>query len=177
MSLIKCRECGNDVSTEAKTCPKCGVKVKKPMSRTMKWVLGFLGVSVVAGIISSKQQQDAFEQAKANQTPEQKVAEAKRDAQLQWAAMGAMQLKKTMKDPRAFDLTSLYVTKNGHGCYDYRAKNSFGAILPSSAVMTPQGKLLLQEQHGNEFSKTWNRECTQSGGNDIAAAVKRRVLD
>ena len=24
MALIKCGECGNDVSTAAKTCPKCG---------------------------------------------------------------------------------------------------------------------------------------------------------
>lgn len=28
MALIKCHECGADVSTEAKTCPKCGAKPK-----------------------------------------------------------------------------------------------------------------------------------------------------
>ncbi len=27
MALIKCQECGNEVSTTAKTCPKCGAKV------------------------------------------------------------------------------------------------------------------------------------------------------
>ncbi|RYZ83008.1 MAG: zinc ribbon domain-containing protein [Proteobacteria bacterium] len=27
MALIKCAECGNEVSTTAKACPKCGAKV------------------------------------------------------------------------------------------------------------------------------------------------------
>lgn len=32
MALIKCKECGNEVSSDAKTCPQCGKKVKKKMS-------------------------------------------------------------------------------------------------------------------------------------------------
>ena len=26
MALIKCKECGNEISSSAKTCPHCGVK-------------------------------------------------------------------------------------------------------------------------------------------------------
>jgi hypothetical protein len=29
MALKKCKECGNDVSTEAASCPKCGAVIKK----------------------------------------------------------------------------------------------------------------------------------------------------
>ncbi|MBS3955849.1 MAG: zinc ribbon domain-containing protein [Methylomicrobium sp.] len=29
MALIKCKECGNDVSNTAKACPNCGAKVPK----------------------------------------------------------------------------------------------------------------------------------------------------
>lgn len=32
MALIKCPECGNDVSTEAEACPKCGCPIKKQES-------------------------------------------------------------------------------------------------------------------------------------------------
>jgi hypothetical protein len=32
MSLVKCRECGNEVSSEAKTCPKCGARTKKAIN-------------------------------------------------------------------------------------------------------------------------------------------------
>jgi predicted amidophosphoribosyltransferase len=32
MALIKCGECGREVSTTAKVCPQCGAKVKKSQS-------------------------------------------------------------------------------------------------------------------------------------------------
>ncbi|MEC7118666.1 MAG: zinc ribbon domain-containing protein [Pseudomonadota bacterium] len=32
MALISCKECGAQVSTEAKNCPHCGAKIKKPLS-------------------------------------------------------------------------------------------------------------------------------------------------
>lgn len=34
MALIKCKECGGEVSTKAKACPKCGAKVPR-----FKWWL------------------------------------------------------------------------------------------------------------------------------------------
>ncbi|MEQ1663206.1 MAG: zinc ribbon domain-containing protein [Thiobacillus sp.] len=52
MSLIKCHECGNEVSTEAKTCPKCGAKVKKPTSLAAKLVVVLIGIGVVSAIVS-----------------------------------------------------------------------------------------------------------------------------
>jgi hypothetical protein len=33
MALIKCRECGHDVSNQAKTCPNCGAATRKGVSR------------------------------------------------------------------------------------------------------------------------------------------------
>lgn len=36
MALISCRECGNQVSTEAPVCPKCGAPVaRQPVGRPM----------------------------------------------------------------------------------------------------------------------------------------------
>ena len=32
--IIKCPECGEDVSTEAKTCPNCGYPIKKLKKKT-----------------------------------------------------------------------------------------------------------------------------------------------
>lgn len=187
MTLIKCRECGNEVSTEATACPKCGAKVKykKPMSRTAKMLGGLLVVSVIAGMVASntavetRKATDAARQAAL--TPEQKAqeeaAKAKRTAQIQLAAAGALSLKKGMKDPSAFELTSLVLKSEGTGCYEYRAKNSFGAILPGSAVMTSKGKLLLHERDGNAFVKAWNGVCTKDGGEDITKLVNRTILD
>lgn len=30
--LFKCKDCGNDVSLDAKACPKCGAKVRRPIT-------------------------------------------------------------------------------------------------------------------------------------------------
>ncbi len=42
MALIKCKECGAEVSSKAKTCPKCGVKVEKKTSIVTWLVLGLV---------------------------------------------------------------------------------------------------------------------------------------
>ena len=43
MALIPCKECGNEVSTDAKACPKCGAKVPY----TKWWLRGPLTFSLV----------------------------------------------------------------------------------------------------------------------------------
>lgn len=59
MALAKCKECGQEVSTKAKTCPNCGTN--DPVGRSKKGCLGCLAVIgvtavliiIVAAIISS----------------------------------------------------------------------------------------------------------------------------
>lgn len=47
-----CKQCGNEVSTKAKSCPKCGAALKKPGGCLR--VLGIIiGVSIFLGIVSS----------------------------------------------------------------------------------------------------------------------------
>jgi zinc-ribbon domain len=41
MALVKCRECGNEVSIEAKTCPKCGARTRKT-----------IGIANIIGVIA-----------------------------------------------------------------------------------------------------------------------------
>ena len=49
MALVKCKECGNEVSSEAETCPKCGSRVAdKPMGCG-----ALIGVVILVGIIIS----------------------------------------------------------------------------------------------------------------------------
>ena len=96
----------------------------------------------------------------------------KRDAQLSMAAIGAATLKRAMKDPEAFDLKSVLLMPNGTACYEYRAKNSFGAILPGSAVLTSTGKMFSSEHNRNTFVSAWNKNCTVGGGEEISTIVK-----
>lgn len=51
MALIACSECGNEVSTQASACPKCGAKV--PRTRWWLWVpLGLLAAIFLIGLVS-----------------------------------------------------------------------------------------------------------------------------
>jgi ribosomal protein L40E len=52
MAMATCRECKAEVSDQAKTCPKCGVKnpVKKTSLLT-KVVAGFVGLTLVGGLL------------------------------------------------------------------------------------------------------------------------------
>lgn len=51
MALTKCKECGEQVSTKAETCPKCGAKRKKKTS-LFTWLVLIVIVLVAIGTIS-----------------------------------------------------------------------------------------------------------------------------
>ena len=52
MAMKKCKECGNEVSTKAESCPKCGRVLKKKMGCFKYIGLGFL-ILFVLGVIGS----------------------------------------------------------------------------------------------------------------------------
>jgi len=195
MALVNCHECKREVSTEAKACPHCGATVRR-QTRTRTWgclglvVGGFLLVMLLMPADSGDQaRQEKYQDSLAKLTPRQKearqVALAKEDSarkvmvrtqdsakvhrenQIFIARMGAVQLKQAMKDPEAFELRSLVLTPNGTACYSYRAKNSFGAILPGHAVLTRKGNMILQEQDQDSFARIWNAQCSGHSGDEL----------
>lgn len=179
MALVKCGECGNEVSTQAKACPKCGAVMPKPKKSVGPVGLLFGAIvlgAIIMGFVNTERDKTDRAAVEAAKTPEQRAAEKaasdKRTAQLQTAGAGAVALKSAMKDPTAFELTSLLVMPSGAACYEYRAKNSFGAVLPSAAVLTSKGKMLSKEANGNAFVGAWNKECTVIGGDEVAPLVK-----
>ena len=50
MALIKCTECGHEISTEAKTCPNCGARNKAYKSKIGKLIF-VLGLGFIIYII------------------------------------------------------------------------------------------------------------------------------
>lgn len=174
MALTTCKDCNNEVSTDAKTCPKCGAKVVKPKppKKPTSMATWLIGAIVLGGILLSVANQPQAPQVAAK-TPEQKAATAKKDIQLQMAASGAMNLKKSSKDPDSFELKRVVLHPNGVTCYDFRAANSFNAKLKGSAILTADGKMLIEESGGNKFVDAWNKNCTTPDGDDVADYLKR----
>ena len=53
MALKPCRECGEKVSAEAKTCPHCGIKAPVKKKSVFGWiVLGVIGLGFVSAVLS-----------------------------------------------------------------------------------------------------------------------------
>lgn len=67
MALKKCKECGNEVSSSAKTCPKCGKKLK---SGPLKIILIILGFFFLLGVIGSLSEESESEGAASSATTE-----------------------------------------------------------------------------------------------------------
>lgn len=175
MSLVACHECGKEVSTEAKTCPSCGAKVQKPKKKTSRATL-VVAVVVGLGAVMAVSESAKKTNERPPLTEAEKRANDARDRQLQLAGGVALSLKKAAKDPTVFELTSALVHSDGAACYEYRAKNSFGAILPGEAVLSTNGKVLVRELDGTAFTAAWRKLCTRSGGDDIAPLMKRRGM-
>ena len=176
MALINCKECDNQVSTDAKACPKCGAKV--PESNRGRW---FVVVLATVGIVSclAKEQTGDAERAAAKavvegqKTPEslareqsfkdQQAAEKmKKEAEFQIVVAGARYIKKSAKNPDSFKLNSAAMMPSGAICYEYRATNSFNAIVPGTTVII-KGKVSQQ-------ASDWNKYCGGKSGTDYSNA-------
>ena len=49
MALVKCRDCGSDVSKDADKCPKCGAPVESPKAKLL-WLIGCAVVLLAVAI-------------------------------------------------------------------------------------------------------------------------------
>ena len=56
MALVKCPECGEDISTEAFKCPKCGKTLRKRkrsfMGKLFKWLFILFNILMVVWLVT-----------------------------------------------------------------------------------------------------------------------------
>jgi hypothetical protein len=83
-----------------------------------------------------------------------------RQARFEEGAVYAVALKKGMKNPDSFKLESVRRTGDGVFCFEYRAANSFNAIIPGKALFGA-GRAATSDQ-GTSFAPLWNKFCTKS---------------
>ena len=189
MALTKCKECGKEMSSQAKVCPHCGYKPKR--TSLVTWAVLILIIAAVGSSwqASQRAEEEAAERARAEaarvaaMTPEQKKAAAaakakeeaerkRQDVAVQLATQGAKLLKKSMNNPDAFKLDSaLVIDKTGAVCYEFRGQNVFGAIVRGKAALSPDGKRFLTNTDEG-FATHWNRYCAGKRGSEYATAIR-----
>lgn len=125
MALLNCKECNNQVSTQAKRCPHCGAKA--PKKKMSMWIV--IPTLVFWSVIIY-----ACSQASENMTPAEKTERAMRHAAYQCG----YSIKETLNDPRSadFDYDNANIKpeiKNNQAAWvirlPVRAKNAFNATI------------------------------------------------
>lgn len=150
MALIKCKECGAQISTTAKACPKCGASPPRQTSGCAWIALLFVGIPMIAGIIyqgavtPEREAAAAVKEAKrvALLSPAQKASELQ--AARIYSAKGACRIyvKESLKDPNSAEFMGYGKTSSSDDggvvsvSVSYRAKNSFGALVPAAFSCT-----------------------------------------
>lgn len=172
MALGACRECGQQVSNEAKTCPHCGVSrpVKARMSRgaVVAIALVVLFVIVIAG-----GERELANPAPTKQELATAAADAQRSAEITRVAAGAKLLREQMRNPKSFELIEAIGGRNETLCYKYRAQNGFGGMNVAALLVGPRGGWVKEDSESG-FVADWNTYCA---GQDVVTDLVRRRLD
>lgn len=170
MSIIKCHECGNSVSSEAKACPNCGVKPKmRPGALGIILVL-FVGFVLFRCTMSVEEAGHRSAAKEAAKTPEQKAAEAAARAKEEQRIDTALRVEKLVKEhaknPASLKFEQLAVSENSDiACGKYRATNSYNAVVPGIVVITPKG-------YSFEIDH-WKKHCVKATDlYDMSSVVK-----
>jgi hypothetical protein len=178
MALVKCDECGKEVSAGVKTCP-CGRAVPKKTSLVTWLVVGFVGLVFMSMMLARSDPPSgvAVAAVATNATTAQAAApESKKldedSADAIKAANLALNLRNAAREPNSFKLTDAYRTTKGGVCIKYRAQNGFGGMSVGKALQVGT-KFKTSDSEG--FSEAWNHYCvgkTHSLKNDVTLAFK-----
>jgi len=128
MALINCPECQNEISEHAKTCPHCGYHIKQKNFLSNKKIKKVLYIVIIAAIISIS----LILFLLYHLSPYEQIA-----------VTNVNDLRNMLKDPDSFKLYEdvlviWYTDLAGDYCFytyiDYSAKNSYGAMVRSTAM-------------------------------------------
>ena len=155
MALIACKECGSQVSTEAKSCPKCGAKVIPP-TPLWKWVVaGVVCVSMFKCIFDSNDRAEANRNAQPSTTSTEQI---RREAEFQRVVSIIKAMKAGMKNPASFEFVDATLIGDTV-CIIYRGTNSFNAVITQHSAIRKDFKV-----------GDWNKECAGKSGTDYSHA-------
>lgn len=162
MALIKCADCGKEFSDAAAACPNCGrpnvaAKPAQAPGCLRTGCLGFLGLTVVVGIINAITAGSSG--GSANTSPA-----ASEPFVSKYEAQDAV--KKLLRDPESAQFDNVFVHRGkdvAAVCGSVNAKNGFGGytggklffVVGSVAVVEP-------ETNKSQFIDLWNAACADA---------------
>lgn len=106
--------------------------------------------------------------------PPKSDAEVREDMARGAVVAAAIQLRSSMHDPKSFELVEALFMPDSSGCYEFRARNGFGAIRVANAVF--DGQMIYSSEPRNAgFDKAWKAYCNGKTGSSVAALIRSRL--
>lgn len=157
MALVKCRECGSEVSSEALACPKCGVR-PKPKTSVLK-VVFWLFIASIALPMFFAGSKSSSTTAPPKEVTKEEVARAAENAAENRRFKAAMhmlrQVKASMRDPESFRVERFAANDDGSLlCLQYRSRNGFGGM--------NREQMVIDNGNANRAKEAWKKRCTSA---------------
>ena len=178
MALVKCKECGSQVSTKAACCPTCGAKIKKKVG-ILGWLFALFVVLPVAWNIGTSldkaEKQLTVTEQKATQKPrwekatyEDKMTNNVKEV-LSLRSLNAAEFDFPYKKSGGSYLT-LSFRKNG---------NEFDAYLSidRGQMMCNRLSCVFNMRIGDGEITTWEGSSSTTGDSDIMFAIDPKALE
>ena len=148
MGLMKCKECGAEVSSKAAKCPKCGAPMPKKTSVFTMFVAGIFAIGAIGAVFGVSN--------KTPPTADDLAAQQAQTARVKAAQQAAAQIKQGARDPDSFKVRSARVSADAKTvCVEYQAKNGFGGMNQGMAVVA--GGLIT----ASASVPLWNKHCAE----------------
>lgn len=148
MALIKCRECGKEISPKAKDCPHCGAK--PPYRPSLAFVV-ISGLLIAFGINATFNETGTTERFK---TAEEIAAKEASDMRTKMAYVLIRKVKNSLREPESLDVIEVFSNEKADLlCMKYRARNGFGGYSIGHYVIGSFGD--------SNSIKDWNNMCLE----------------
>jgi hypothetical protein len=128
MALIKCKECGNEVSSDAKSCPKCGAPTPKKTSLLTWVVAGVFGLIVFNVVLNSGTGTTSLSSSAAKSAPQVDRSPAKQAERKQFIEKLIAQGLIQKVDTAGGNLPKMFV-RPAFNALDLDTKQSFASVV------------------------------------------------
>lgn len=164
MALIKCKDCKNEISKKARTCPNCGSPVKKKTSIVTWAVLALMIAALISAFSSNNEiQNDTKTESKnKNKIIEKAAVTIKYNFENELIVKAKRSVSELMKDPSSTKFKHVFFNETEKGgpviCGNYDSKNSFGAYSGFKRFISNSKTTFLEEKDKN-IADIWVETC------------------
>lgn len=155
MSIVKCHECGKEVSDTAKACPHCGAAVKKKAGMLGIIFVSLIGFAIFQSILSSSSAPPPVPKTNA-----EKQRDSETEIAFQKVVVVLKSIQQSARNPDSIKWESILADDGANTiCVEFRAQNGFGGINKEFAVYA-NGTL-------SQAPTAWNKHCANKRFNDM----------